>query len=74
MIKLSDINAGSTVRVLSVNGGFGFTQRMAEMGIMQNSLIKVLKNDRSGPMVIIVKGSRFALGRGMASKIYCEIV
>ena len=74
MIRLSEVKAGLTVRVISVNGGFGFIQRMAEMGIMQNSTIKVIKNDNSGPMIIIVKGSRFALGRGMAIKIYCELI
>ena len=57
-------------RVVSLNGGKGFIRRIAELGIYPNSTLEVSAYmNGGGPISIIVKGSKLALGRGMAAKI-----
>ena len=41
---------------------------LADLGIHAGEKIKIIKND-SGPVVIEVKGTRVAIGRGLAAKI-----
>ena len=45
------------------------SKKLCEIGIYPKSLLKVIKNDISGPLIVEVKGSRFVLGRGQAQKI-----
>jgi len=60
---------GQKVRVVAVHGGWGIRRRLAEMGLNPGETIRVVQSDMSGPMVVAVRGSRLALGRGMAHRI-----
>ncbi len=42
------------------------------MGLVPGAEIEVLRNSLHGPFLISVKGSRIALGRGMAQDIVVE--
>ena len=66
---LSEVGAGKTVRISSVEAAYGLRGRLAAMGLLPNQRITVIKNGRPGPLVVNVKGSRVVLGRGMAHKI-----
>ncbi len=45
-------------------------QRLVDMGLNQGAMIKVMKNDISGPLILAVKeDGRVALGRRMAHHI-----
>ena len=69
LIPLSSAPPGNYI-VVSLNGGHGFVQRIAEMGMYPDSQIKVLgAMNGGGPIRIVVKGSQLAIGRGMAAKI-----
>lgn len=70
MIPLTESSQGNIVRVLLVRGGFGFRQRMSELGIIPGNTIKIVKNDHIGPIIVMVKHSRIALGRGMCRRIF----
>ena len=65
---LSNISAGQSVRLLKVNAGRRFSQRLAELGLTPGVEFSVL-HDNGGPLLISVRNSRIALGRGMANKI-----
>ena len=69
MRRLVDITAGTNVTIEKIYGGFGFKQRMAEMGLINGAIIKVVKNDSHGPVIVNVNNTRIALGRGMCDKI-----
>jgi Fe2+ transport system protein FeoA len=57
-------------RVVSIEGGGGFTKKLARLGIYPGSFLDVLSSSGGrGPLRISVLGSHFGLGRGMASKI-----
>ena len=71
-LPLSDASAGSTVKVTDIDAGRGLTARLAAMGLIPGTQIAVSVNDRKGPVVVMVKDSKIALGRGMAEKILVQ--
>jgi Fe2+ transport system protein FeoA len=68
LVPLSDVNEGRRVTVRSVSGGQGLVCRLAALGLMTGASIVVLRN-AGGPFLLAVKGTRIAIGRGMAYKI-----
>jgi DtxR family Mn-dependent transcriptional regulator len=54
--------------------GWGFEQRLMDLGLTPGTRVTVVKSAPfHGPVEILVRGSRLALGRGMAEKILVEI-
>lgn len=47
----------------------GSMRRIAELGFTPDTPIYILKSDGLGPILVEVKGSRLAVGRGIAMKI-----
>lgn len=66
---LSAVKAGETVRLVQVDAGRGLKSRLASMGLVANTEIKLVSNSHPGPVVIVVKETKMMLGRGMAHKI-----
>ncbi|RKY11827.1 MAG: ferrous iron transport protein A [Planctomycetota bacterium] len=66
---LSKIEAGRTVKLISIDAGIGLKQHLAAMGILQNAEITVVRNWHCGRIIINVKNTKVVLGRGMAHKI-----
>ncbi len=53
--------------------GWGFKKRLMDMGLTPGTKITVVKSaPLHGPLEVSVRGSRLALGRGMAERIYVE--
>lgn len=65
-VPLSSATGEVTVR--SIQCGEGCRARLASLGITPGVRIRVLRN-AGGPLLLEVRGSRLALGRGIASKI-----
>ena len=54
--------------------GWGFKKRLMDMGLTPGTRVTVVKSAPfRGPLEILVRGSRLALGRGMAERISVEI-
>jgi ferrous iron transport protein A len=70
-MRLIDIPAGKSARVIDVTGGMGMKNRLAAIGIYPGATVKVVKSP-PGPMIIEVSGTRLALGKGMAARIEVE--
>ncbi|RUM42326.1 MAG: ferrous iron transport protein A [Desulfurobacterium sp.] len=70
-MRLIDIPAGKSARVVDVTGGMGMKNRLAAIGIYPGATVKVVKS-LPGPMIIEVSGTRLALGKGMAARIEVE--
>lgn len=68
-LPLAFLPDGAVGTVLKVVGGGGDVRRLEEMGFVPRARVKVLRSCPSGSMLVIVKDSRVALGRGMAMKI-----
>ena len=66
-IPLAFAPIGERVRLLSIVGGYGIRRRLAELGLVPGIEFEVINN--SGPFIIAVKGSRVAIGLGIARKV-----
>jgi len=65
---LIDIKAGEKVDIFSINAGFKAHNFLADLGIHEGEKVRVVKNDY-GPIILEVKNTRVAIGRGLAQKI-----
>ncbi len=69
MKRLTDIKTKSILTILSIEGGAGAKKRLAEMGLFSGEKISLLNNPGQGPVKVSVKGTKLALGQGLARKI-----
>ena len=54
--------------------GWGFQKRLMDMGLTPGTKVTVVKSAPfNGPVEVSVRGSRLALGRGMAERIFVAI-
>jgi len=75
IVKLSDLKRGEKGVVVHVTGGRGLMRRIAEMGFIPGTEVKVLRGAPfRGPIEVLVRGVSVALGRGVASKILVKPV
>ena len=72
MMPLTMVGEGETVTINHVDCGIGLKKRLCDLGLYNNTKIKVIKNDVSGPIIIKVKNSNLAIGRGQANKIFIQ--
>ena len=75
---LTALKKGEAATIASISAGHGrgvvFQKRLNDMGLTPGTKITVVKSGPfHGPLEILVRGSRLALGRGMARKIFVEI-
>jgi len=68
-MPLSGVSEGARVRLVGIDAGRRLSARLAAMGLVPGVEILVVTNRGAGPAVVEVKGTRLALGRGMARKI-----
>ena len=71
-MPLTMVEMGKRVRLVSIAGGRRLRMRLAELGLVPGVEIDVINNSLHGPFIVGVKGSRIAIGRGMAFKIIVE--
>ena len=69
VISIAFAKEDSVVVLDKIDAGWNMRRRLTELGFISGTKIKVVKNSDFGPVVLEVKGSRFALGRGEALKI-----
>ena len=69
MMPLSMVSSGEVVEIVAIRVGWGLQRRLVEMGLNPGVQIRVMNSQRPGPVVIDVRGSRLALGQGVAHKI-----
>jgi ferrous iron transport protein A len=71
---LSKTAPGEKVAILALGAGWGLQRRLADLGLTPGMEIKIISSGRPGQVVIDVRGSRLALGRGIARKIMVRAV
>ena len=59
---------GQPVLLTKIEAGHRLTHRLTELGLTPGVKLAVTQ-DNGGPLMISVRGSRIAIGRGMAQKI-----
>jgi ferrous iron transport protein A len=69
MMPLSMVRSGESVQVAAIRAGWGLQRRLADMGLTPGVRVKVINSGGRGPVVLDIRGSRLALGHGIAHKI-----
>ncbi len=69
-IALSEMNAGQAGVVISFQGGRMVRNRLASLGFTPGVQISMIQNYGHGPLIVSLRGTRVALGRGEAARIF----
>ena len=73
MMPLAMVSPGEEVRLVAIRGGQRMRKRLADLGLNVGMTVRVMQRDGHGPLILAVKDSRLALGRGMAQRIMIEL-
>lgn len=72
-VSLDQLAQGSQAVVQQLRGGNELTSRFAAMGLSEGARLVVLQNTGHGPILVNVRDTRIALGRGEAVRILVEV-
>ncbi|MEM2049621.1 MAG: FeoA family protein [Thermoproteota archaeon] len=77
-VPLAMLKEGETGVVVSVKSGYGkawgLKKRLMDMGVTPGTRITVVKSAPfHGPIEVLVRGYRLAIGRGMAERIFVKV-
>ena len=73
-IPLSTLAPGGVGVVRQLAGGRGFRSRLATLGFTPGVEVNMVQNFGRGPLIVLVRDTRVALGRGEAAKVLVEAV
>jgi ferrous iron transport protein A len=68
-LPLTLMQVGKKVKIASITGGERVRARLANLGLLPDVEVQVLNRSKGGPLLLMVKGSRLALGQSLSSKI-----
>lgn len=75
MLSLDLVKGGSRVVVKTIqSNGKGIVGRLYHMGILPGEKIEVISNKGHGPIIVKIKETEIALGRGLARRIFVEVI
>jgi ferrous iron transport protein A len=66
---LAEIKTGEKVTLQNIKVGRELTSRMTSLGLTPGASVEVLQNYGHGPLIVNVRGTHVALGRGEARKL-----
>lgn len=71
-ISLTELAVDDHATILALTSGRMETTRLASLGFTPGAVVNMTQNYGHGPLIVIVRGTRVALGRGEAAKIVVE--
>jgi len=71
-LTLTSAVQGRKYKIDKISGGHGLNSRLLSVGFLPGEVISVINQSRWGPLTVSVKGSKIALGRGIAHKILVQ--
>lgn len=70
LVPLEDLPEGKMGEIILMVGGKGMTRRLCEMGLTPGAKVRMTKKAPiGGPIILEVRSTEIAIGRGLASKI-----
>jgi ferrous iron transport protein A len=70
LVPLSQLPSHAHATVDSLNGGNEFVSRLAALGFIPGAPLFIVHNYGVGPIIVMVRDTRLALGREEASKVH----
>ncbi len=71
-VPLTTLPRGEVGVVHELVGGVGFRSRLATLGFTPGARLTMLQNFGHGPLIVNIRDTRIALGRGEATKVLVE--
>ena len=68
-VKLGSVPSGQSVQVRGILGGQQLLSRLACLGFTPGARLTVLRNHGHGPVIVGLRDTQVALGRGEVEKI-----
>lgn len=72
ILPLADLASGQRAIVREFRAGRAVENRLASLGFTPGAAVDIVQNFGRGPLIVSVRGTRVALGRGEAAKILVE--
>jgi DtxR family Mn-dependent transcriptional regulator len=73
LVPLSELKEGQSGKISFIRGGHTVLQRLLDMGLTPSTKVTLMKAAPfEGPIQVLVRGSKLALGRGIASKVFVD--
>ena len=69
---LLELKPGEKATFLGVHAGQNFWSRLIAMGFTPGVEVQMMQNHRRGPLLVAVRGTFVALGRGEAGRVLIE--
>jgi ferrous iron transport protein A len=71
-ISLTDLSVDHHATILAFNIGTVETTRLVSLGFTPGAQVSMSQNYGYGPLIVTVRGTRVALGRTEAARIFVE--
>lgn len=71
-LNLGSVPSGACVRIRALSGGQAFRSRLACLGFTPGADLRMLQNSGHGPVLVALRDTRVALGRGEAGQVLVE--
>lgn len=68
-VTLTTITRDKEVIVVEIRGGYGVRKKLADIGLVPGTKVKVVNRGMMGPIILALRNYRLAIGRGIAEKI-----
>ncbi len=72
MMPLVMAQPGEDLKLIALRGGYRMRKRLADLGLTLNMPLRLVQRNGHGPLIVAVKDTRLAIGRGMAYHIMVE--
>ncbi len=73
LLALSELKSGQSGKIQFIRGGHTVLQRLLDLGLTPSTKVTLVKAAPfEGPIEVSVRGSKLAIGRGIASKVFVE--
>jgi ferrous iron transport protein A len=69
LVVLAALPTGGRGTIAALSGGAAFVRRLAGMGLTVGADVQILQNKGRGPLLIHVRETRLAIGRGEALRV-----
>ena len=69
---LSNSEEEKVYEIVSIEEGKMSRLKLSARGIIPGAYLKIIKNDKKGPIIIGLNTMRMSIGRGLCNKIYVE--
>ncbi len=74
LVSIGSLKEGQSGKIAFIRGGHNVLQRLLDMGLTPGTKISVVRvAPLGGPVELSVRGSKLALGNGIASKVFVDI-